>query len=267
MSERMDVAELLELKSYAGSLRHRMIVNALALENFRNEIKKGMPYRLLEKTALGLLERTRRIIMKQDTGNKGLWIGVLIAALLIIGLLLTGCGSGGGTLPGPGLSGEGVAITCMDASTDQQAACRGLQEGISKPGREALAVLDIQTVIYNAGDIQTGTTIWAQAEVTNFMAVNAPVYFYTEFNEGGVFSGSTAQTYREEIKPGQTIEAQYGSNACPDPGSCAHEGYWEYVTYIYNASHLILNTSQHGDPATDEVLFKGILKFNLRSDL
>ena len=202
-------------------------------------------------------------------GRRGCLITILIGLALIITLaMLTGCGSGGsGTLPGHGLSGEGVAITCMDASTDQQAACRGLLEGISKPGREALAVLDIQTVIDIAGDIPTGTTIWAQAEVTYFLAVNAPVYFYTEFNEGGVFSGSTAQSYRQDIEPDQTIDAEYGSTPCPDPGACVHEGYWEYVTYIYNASHLPKVGSQHGDPATDEVLFKGILRFNLRSDL
>lgn len=193
--------------------------------------------------------------------------GIFIV-LTIIAILLTGCGSGssGGIMP-PGLSGEGVAITCMDAQIDQQATCRGLQEGIQKPGREAMALQPDQTVIYNSGDIQTGTTIWAQAEVTNFMAVNAPVYFYTEFNEGGIFSGSTAQTYREDIPPSQIATAQYGSSPCPDPGVCAREGYWEYVTYIYNASHLPLNAAQHGDPAVDEVLFKGILRFNLRSDL
>jgi hypothetical protein len=191
----------------------------------------------------------------------------LLAGMFLMIIVLGGCGSGGGGALPPGPYGEGIAITCMDASIDALAACEGVQEVVSKPRRSGLSAPLFRTVIYNAGDIRTGATIWAQAEVTNFTAFDQPVYFYTEFNEGGDFNGNTAQTYRQDLLAGETMNAQYGSNFCPDPGPCAHEGYWEVVTYIYNASHLAPDASEHGDPAGDEILFKGILMFNLRSGL
>jgi len=180
--------------------------------------------------------------------------------LIIIMLVFTvfmACGSASTT---PGITGDGVAITCMDVNYTAAEVCNAVPEVQNKPQKSANAVL-AATTTYDAGSIATGVNIWAQAEVTNKSASQADVYFYTEFNKDGIFSNNTAQTYKTACAPGDIINAQYGSNPCPDAGPCAQAGYWEYVTYVYNGAHLA--EDELGDPAIDELLSVGMLKFTL----
>lgn len=182
--------------------------------------------------------------------------------LIIIMLVFTvfmACGSASTT---PGITDNGVTITCMDMNYTADEVCNGTQEPQNKP-LTASASLEPSAITYDVGTIATGTSIWAQAEVTNKSASQADVYFYTEFNKDGIFSNNTAQTIGMACDPGDTLGAQYGSNPCPDPGPCAQAGYWEYVTYVYNASHLA--EGEFGDPSIDELLAVGMLKFTLEA--
>lgn len=193
-------------------------------------------------------------------------LSYLIMGLLAIGIMLTGCGSGsgGGTAPGQQL---GVHISCMDVKYSVAEGCAGTPVSL-KPheagGMSTLAELPYNSV-YNAGMINTGVNIWAQAEVTNDSTMPVEIYFYTEFNKWGGFYGNTAESYKITIGIGNTIDTGYGSNPCTLPGSCPVPEYWEYVTYVYNASHLP-DDNTHGDPSIDEVLAVGTLQFTIQAN-
>ena len=192
-----------------------------------------------------------------------LGISIGLAVLFIIITLLAGCGSES-TWTGQQ---RGVHISCLDVQYSAAAACSGvpvslkpIEAGVISP----LAALPHRAV-YNAGMINAGVNIWAMAEVTNKTLTNVDIYFYTEFNKDGVYSGNTAQSYKTSISPGLTIDTGYGSSPCPDPGSCPIPEYWEYVTYVYNASHLP-NENIQGDPTIDQILAIGVLKFTIKAN-
>lgn len=211
---------------------------------------------------------TKEDTMRTTTITSERKLSFLILGLLAIGILLTGCGSvGSGSAGLTASEHRGVHISCLDVTYSAAAGCAGTP--VSLKPLEARVVYPLAALpyraVYNAGLINSGVAIWAMAEVTNNSLTNVDIYFYTEFNKGGVFSGNTAETYKINVGPGVTIDADYGSSPCHDPGSCPVPEYWEYVTYVYNASHLP-HDSVHGDPAIDQILAIGTLKFTLKAN-
>lgn len=85
------------------------------------------------------------------------------------------------------------------------------------------------------------------------------MYWFTDTGLPGCEGyASSGQTYRTDIPPGATKVPGYGSGV---KNWCSTLGEAQFVTTIYNASHLDYDTL--GDPAVDEPLARGILKFNI----
>lgn len=79
--------------------------------------------------------------------------GILLIGLLALALL-AGCGGSDDT---PGLTGEGIEITCMDATTAEDSSCQGAQAA----SLSALAFNSAtDTVIYNGGDVGQNEILW-----------------------------------------------------------------------------------------------------------
>lgn len=206
--------------------------------------------------------------LKGETEMRHITTSIIILAMAV---LFIACGSDSS---GPADTRTGVQITCMDTTTSAAAECAGVPEASMKPGRYATAFVpvDEKTAVYNSGDIPTGVDTWEKTEVTNFMAVNASIYFYSEHYWNGAKTSVTSQSSRIDVLPGGIQNAGSGSTFCPEPGPCAYEGEWEFVTYVYNASHLPLwqpgdDYAVYGDPTVDELLYKGINRFTLTSGL